>query len=125
MADYETWKNSPEGQMKIDAAMEEAREKLEKYMEQRRLHIKLAQDKYQKESRERARANGLVSRLGPDGAIDDTYYAELPLEIGYHVTPEGAILEYVALGGLEVTHVLPPDVLEDIKQRMIDYEDNF
>jgi hypothetical protein len=104
--------------------MEEARLKVEQYLEQKRLREKQAMDKYEKESRERAKANGLVSRLGPDGAIDTIYFDELPLEVGYHVTPDGVILEYVALGGMEVTDVLPPDVLEDIKQRIADYEIN-
>ena len=118
---YDEWKETPEGKAKIAAALDEADVRAEFYQEQKRFREEKAMEEYHKKSSERAKENGLVRRLGPNGALDDTYFSELPLDIGYHMTTEGPVLEYVSLGGMDVTEVLPPNVLEDIQQRIETY----
>lgn len=118
---YDTWKETPEGKAKIAAALSEAEAKAEYYREQKKLESDKRMEEYFKKSGERAKENGLLRRLGPNGALDDDYFAELPLDIGYHMTSEGPVLEYVSLGGMDVMAVLPPDVLEDIQQRIETY----
>ena len=62
------------------------------------------------------RHNGLLSRVSH---IDEPYYQELQLSIGYNKNPKGeSTLEWVALGGHEITMFLPPEVLEEIMQRV-------
>lgn len=118
---FEEWKETPEGKMFIARALNEAEAKANYYRELQKKSDEQALEKYYKESSERAKEEGLVKRLGPNGALDDDYYAELPLDIGYHMTVEGPVLEYVSLGGHEVTQYLPPNVLKDIQMRIETY----
>lgn len=118
---YDTWKETPEGKAKIAAALSEAEAKAEYYREQKRLEDDKAMEDYYKKSSERAKENGLIRRLGPNGALDDEYFAELPLDIGYYRTDDGYVVEFVSLGGFDVYEYLPPSIQEEIQRRIETY----
>lgn len=118
---YDTWKETPEGKAKIAAALDEADVRAEFYQERKRLREEKAMKEYHKKSSERAKENGLIRRLGPNGALDDEYFAELPLDIGYYRTDDGYIVEFVSLGGFDVYEYLPPSIQEEIQRRIETY----
>ena len=115
-ANYEAWRNSPEGRAQIHRSMDKAKADVDAYLARKRVERDRAWDQWCKDSLERSRANSLPQSLGPNGRIDDNYTAsDLPLDIGWIANANGPELVYVSLGGLNVLHVLPPTVLADIR----------
>lgn len=115
---YQEWRETAEGKAKIFSSLREADIRAEYDIQLRKIKEQKLLDKYHSESMKRARENGLMYRLGPNGALDDDYYAELPLDIGYHISEEGNKLEFVSLGGVDITDLLPPNIMEEIMHRL-------
>lgn len=115
---YDDWKNTEEGKQAIEKYLNEARVKEEYYRELKRKREERLMAKYNKESSDRARENGLLVSLGPNGHIDTDYFAELPLDIGYHASEDGNKLRFVSLGGVDIQDYLPPNIMEEILIRL-------
>lgn len=103
----------------IQAAMEKAKEAADQYRARVAAADKLAKQTWERRSALRAIETGLDQKLGlHTGRIDDEYTAEVPLTIGWNSHDDGTSLAYVALGGVDVSEYLPPDVLADIQSHV-------
>lgn len=105
--------------MNIQAELERAAEAADKYRARAAAADKLAKQTWERRSALRAIETKLDQKLSPRiGRIDDEYTAELPLTIGWNHHDDGTSLCYVALGGVDVSEYLPPDVLADIQSHV-------
>lgn len=105
--------------MNIQAELERAAKAADLYRDRVAAADKLAKQTWERRSALRAIETGLDQKLGlHTGRIDDEYTAELPLTIGWNSHSDGTSLAYVALGGVDVSAYLPPDVLADIQSHV-------
>lgn len=116
---YEIWRETPEGQAQIKRGMDKAKADVDAFLERRKHEAEQAMQKWVMKSNDRASENQLPRMLGKHaGRIDDTYTAEVPLNIGYNAYEDGVSLAYVSLGGVDVSAYLPPDVLAEIRSHI-------
>lgn len=118
---YDEWKKTSQGKAAIEQALNTAKLRAEYARQMREAKFEHWREKYYQESSERAREEGLNQLLGPNGAVDDDYIVELPIDIGYNITSEGFEVMYASLGGHNVLKYLPPDVIEEINARIQTY----
>jgi hypothetical protein len=80
---------------------------------------KRAHDKWASQSRRREQANGLLKLLGHfTGRVDENYTAEVPLVLGWDAYDNAPSLVYVALGGVDVSCFLPPEIMAEIRRHI-------
>lgn len=105
--------------MDIQAELNRAAAAADAYRKMEAVKAKQAMERYNVESHHRAQDNGLYQRLSRyDGRMDDTYTVELPLLLGWNAREDGTVVAFIALGGVDVTEYLPPDVLREIQDHV-------
>lgn len=105
--------------MNLQAVMEKAEQEADLRRARVAAADKLAKQTWERRSALRAIETKLDQKLGlHTGRINDEYTAELPLTIGWNLHDDGTSLAYVALGGVDVSEYLPPDVLADIQSHV-------
>lgn len=105
--------------MNTAAVLTKAANEADAYFERKRAEERIAKFKWELDSRKRFNENGLSNLLCPvSGRVDSGFVAELPLTLGYNTNDDGCELAYVALGGVDISAYLPPDVLADIQSHI-------
>lgn len=112
MKDSINWKDTEEGK----AVLEKARQSCEAASARQSQLIIDEHKAWLKESTKTMVKEGLLRRADH---IEEPFYQELPLSVGFNKDLlDGNRLEWVALGGHDITCYLPPEVKREIEQHL-------